>query len=105
MTEKEVKKRKTFDLRLTKIELMHLRDLFGIALPSDMSRTVSTSLAEATDRIAPEALLWNKISSLCNSAGIPLDEEAPDYIVAPSGAPTLSVFQVASEPADEEEEV
>lgn len=101
----EYKKRKTFDLRLTKMDLVHLRDLFGISLPNDMSRTVSASLAEATGRIASESLLWNKISSLCETAEIPLGEESPDYIVAPVGSPMLSVFQVSSEPTDEEEEV
>lgn len=101
--EKENKKRKTFDLRLTKIELMHLRDLFGIALPNDMSRTVSSSLAEAADRIASENFLWNKIANLCEKAEIPLGEDAPDYIVAPAGSPVLSVFQVASEPEIVEE--
>lgn len=101
--EKEQKKRKTFELRLTRLELTHMRDLFSISLPSDMSRTVSTSLAEATDRIAIEALLWNKITSLCESASVPIGEDAPDYIVAPVGSPTLSVFQVASDLEDDEE--
>jgi hypothetical protein len=99
-------KRKTFDLRLTKMDLVHLRDLFGVSLPNDMTKTVSMALAEGCNRQSAEVLLWKKISEVCVVAGIPLGDEAPDYVVAPTGSPNLSVFQVASDPEglDDEEE-
>lgn len=99
-----IKKRKTFDLRLTKFELVHLRDLFGVVLPPDGKRTLSQSLAEAENRSMIETLLWNKVAELCIAAGIPMDEEAPDFIVAPSGPPPISVFQLASEPGSDEDD-
>lgn len=99
-----IKKRKTFDLRLTKFELIHLRDLFGVVLPPEGKRTLSQSLAEIENRSMIETLLWNKIADACESAGVPMNEEAPDFIVAPSGPPPMSVFQLASEPIDDEED-
>lgn len=99
-----IKKRKTFDLRLTKFELIHLRDLFGVVLPPEGKRTLSQSLAEIENRSMIETLLWNKIADACELAGIPMNEEAPDFIVAPSGPPPMSVFQLASEPDDDDDE-
>ena len=52
-----------------------------------------------------ETMLWNKIAKVCKEADVPLDESAPDYVVAPTAAPPMSVFQLASEPPEEEEEV
>jgi hypothetical protein len=42
----DIKKRKTYELKLTKFELVHLRDMLGVLLPPDMNRTLSESLAE-----------------------------------------------------------
>jgi len=99
-----LKKRKTFELRLTKFELVHLRDLFGVVLPPEGKKTLSQSLAEVENRSMTETLLWNKISDACELASIPMNEDAPDFIVAPSGPPPISVFQLASEPSDDEDE-
>lgn len=104
-TSESIKKRKTFDLRLTRLELAHLRDLFGIVLPPEGRKTLSQSLAEIENRPMVETLLWNKISDACELADVPLNEEAPDFIVAPTGTPPIGVFQLASEPdsGDDEE--
>jgi hypothetical protein len=99
-----IKKRKTYDLRLTKYELLHLRDLFSVILPSESKKTMSQSLAELENRALIESLLWNKISAACEAADIPLNEAAPDYVVAPTSPPPMTVFQLASEPATEEQE-
>ena len=39
--------------------------------------------------------LLQKIAKGCEAADIPLDDEAPDFIVATSGLPPLSVFRMA----------
>ena len=39
-------------------------------------------------------MLWDKVSNLCKQAKLPLDAEAPDYIVAPISPPPMGVFQV-----------
>jgi len=103
-TEKDtqlLKPKKTFSLRLTIAELVHLRDLFSIALPVDLKTTVSQSLAHGQGRQLVETKLWNKLVALCKEGNIPLAEEAPDFIVTVTSPPELSVFEIASEPRDE----
>jgi hypothetical protein len=92
--EPEVKKYSTFELNLTKFELLHLRDLMSVLLPPDGAETLSQSLASAEDRSFIESMLWDKVSNLCKQAKLPLDSEAPDYIVAPLAPPPMGVFQV-----------
>lgn len=99
--ETKFSKRKTFDVRLTKFELLHLRDLMSILTPPEAQKTVSQHLAEAENRVMVEALLWKKISTTCETAGIPLGDDAPDFIVAPVASPAISVFRMASEPDEE----
>ena len=100
MKKPQSKKRKTYDLRLTKYELLHLRDLFSISLPPG-DKTLSQTLAEVESRPMIESSLWNKVVNACSDAGLPLGDTAPDYVVASIGTPTLGVFQVASEPVEE----
>lgn len=104
MSKDKIKKRKTYDLRLTRTELAHLRDLFSVVLPPDVKKTLSQHLAELEDRSFVEEKLWDKIASICAIAEVPLNEEAPDYIVAPAGPPPMSVFHLSSDSVDEEEE-
>lgn len=102
-TEKKPKihRQKTFDLNLTKFELLHLRDLMSLLLPPDGQQTLSQSLAELEGRNLIESMLWTKLSSLCESAGLPTDSEAPDYIIAPITSPKLGVFHVNHDLAGE----
>ena len=93
------KQRKTHDLRLTKFELIHLRDLFSVVLPPDLTKTLSQALCESDDRQSDEASLWAKIAELCLKSNVSVGDDAPTYIVAPSGPQPLSVFQL-----DENEE-
>lgn len=88
------KKRKTYDLRLTKYELVHMRDMFSIVLPPDLTKTLSQSLCEVEERQSDEASLWKKIVELCLEADIPVGEDAPNFVVAPSESPPLSVYQL-----------
>ena len=92
--EPEVKKHSTFELNLTKFELLHLRDLMSVLLPPDGAETLSQSLASVEDRMLIESMLWDKVSNLCKQAKLPLDSEAPDYIIAPTSPPPMGVFQV-----------
>lgn len=116
--EATIKKHSTFDLNLTKFELLHLRDLMSILLPPDGAETVSKSLAAAEDRLLIESMLWDKLCKLCKQAKLPMETEAPDYIIAPTSPPPMGVFQVNQDlqsqiksaesgflPGDESEEV
>lgn len=98
----KTKRLKTYTLSLSKFELLHLRDLMSLNLPPNGERTVSQGLAELEDRTVVESFLWKKVCDLCNNANLPLGDEAPDYIVAPSGVPPMGIFMLASEPAQEE---
>jgi|GEM_PF-2301690 len=89
-----IKKHETFDINLTRFELLHIRDLMGVLLPSDGAQTLSQALAFAEERTMIESMLWDKVSRLCKQAKLPLEAEAPDYIVAPIAPPPMGVFQV-----------
>jgi hypothetical protein len=45
-----------------------------------------------------ESVLWNKVQRACVEAELPMEDEAPDYIVAPVSTPEIGVFQLAHEP-------
>lgn len=104
MGDPEIKRRKTFTLRLTKFELLHLRDLFSVVLPPEMKETLSARLAQSQDRSLVEAKLWQKLARVCHEAELPMDDDAPDFVVAASGSPPVGVFELAHEPAGGEEE-
>lgn len=104
MSKDKIKKRKTYDLRLTRSELVHLRDLFSVVLPPDVNKTLSQHLAETEDRVFVEEKLWDKISEACSAANVPVNEEAPDYIVAPVGPPPMGVFHMSPDAEDYAEE-
>jgi len=90
----KIHRQKTYDLTLTKFELLHIRDVFSILLPPDGNKTVSQALAEVEDRTLIETMLWQKITELCSEADLPLNNEAPDYIVAPTSAPPMGIFHI-----------
>lgn len=92
--EPEIKKQSVFVLQLTRMELLHLRDIMGVLLPPDGSETISQALAVSEDRSVVESMLWEKLSQLCEEADLPVGAEAPDYIVAPTAPPPMGVFQV-----------
>ena len=94
------KKCKTYGLRLTKLELLHLRDLFNIMLPPEMKTTVSQMLAAAEERPLIETCLWNKVVKACKEAKVTLGDDAPDFAVIPTSQPAVGVFKIASEPQE-----
>lgn len=94
-------------LGLDQAELVHLRDLFSVLLPPAADKSVSQVLAASAGRPFTEARLWNKIQAVCASAGVPVGDSAPDFIVTIAAAPELTVFQIEREaavaaPADED---
>ena len=100
----KVIRRQTFTLNLSKFELLHLRDLFNVNLPPDAQKTVSQALAQQQERPMVEAFLWKKVAAACEEAGLPVGDEAPDFIVAPNQAPSMSVFVLAHDPVQQAEE-
>ena len=92
--EPEIKKHEIFDLNLTKFELLHLRDVMSVLLSPEIAQTLSQALALTEDRATIESMLWNKVSRLCKLAKLPMEAEAPDYIIAPISPPSMGVFQV-----------
>lgn len=101
---KETKKRKTYKLKLTKFELIHIRDLFSLILAQDPQVTASQALATKQERSIVEGKLWRKVVTACQEAKIPLGDDAPDFIVAAQSNPTVGVFELAYEPAGSEED-
>lgn len=99
-----LKKRQTYKLKLTQLELLHLRNLFGVLLPAGMGQTLSQALSHKTDSALIEATLWQKVSRALDKAKIPVDDDAPDYVIVPSGTPTLDVFEISTGETEEEED-
>lgn len=105
-TQPELKPRITAAVRLTPIEAVHLRDLFSIMLPPDGSKTVSQSLAAGAGRSLVETRLWQKLHTACRSLGVPLGDDAPDFVVAPTAMPmpelAVQQIEVQHDPGQEE---
>jgi hypothetical protein len=99
----EPRKRKTFTLRLSKFELIHLRDLFSVILATETKQTVSQALAQVEERSLIESRLWQRVVKACKEAGIPLDDDAPDFVVAAAASPPVGVFRLATAPYGEKE--
>jgi hypothetical protein len=80
-------------LRLSREELMHIRDLFSVLVQP--SKTISQALAQSSKTSSPESelVLWKKIMTACQDAKIPLGNAAPDFAVAMTEIPQLDVFQ------------
>jgi hypothetical protein len=100
----EPKPQPTWDLVLTKTELLHLRDVLSVLLPPDGTHTVSQALALNEDRPIAEGKLWRKVATLCRAAKLPTDDEAPDFVVMPAGAPTLGIMRVFNNEEPEPEQ-
>jgi hypothetical protein len=82
-------------LNLTQTELVHIRDMFSLLLPPELSTTLSQALAASQGRHLEESRLWTKICEACVSAEIPMGDSAPDFIVSVTGTPSIGVFQLA----------
>lgn len=94
----------TVVMTLDKNELELLRDLFSIVYPLELEKTISGDLAEKTGRSEIEETLWNKVSALCADMGVVVGDDAPYFVVAPSSAPMLGIFELATEEETEKVE-
>lgn len=92
--------KKLIAVKLTRGELIHVRDLFGVLLPSAAAKTLSQSLAERAGRPMVEACLWRKLERACESMGVPLGDDAPDFAVSIGSVPELTVFQIETDADD-----
>lgn len=99
---------KQINLSLSKLELIHLRDLMSVLLlPGETS--VSKSLAETERRTIQENLLWEKVVLSCKENDIPTENNAPDFVVGLSSAPPMEVMplnypeEIEEENLDEDE--
>lgn len=104
MDEPTVVRSKTFSLRLTRFEVLHLRDLFSVMLPPALNQTLSAALAVAEERPMVEAKLWQKVKAACEEAQLPLDDDAPDFVAAAVSTPQIGVFRLAHDPAQQQGE-
>jgi len=89
----EIKLPSSQQVTLTKHELVHLRDLLGMILTVE-GVTISQALASATNRTITEGRLWSKVKNACINVGVPVEDDAPDYVVSSSGPPKLNVFRL-----------
>jgi hypothetical protein len=87
-----IKTIKTKNLKLTTLELIHLRDLFSIILPGGNS--VSKLLAEIEQRSIVDDTLWGKVESLCQESNLPIGHSAPDYVIGLLQTPTLGIIPI-----------
>lgn len=100
---KKLRKRKTIPLRVTRLELVHLRDLFSVLLSNKADKTLSQALAEAEGRSLIEARLWQRLVEVCREANLPMGEDAPDFICAAVlSPPPVGVFRIAQDPDEVE---
>lgn len=100
-----VKSQKVYQMSLTAVELVHLRDLFGVFLPPEGEQTVSSALARVEKRSIAERLLFEKILDLCKAAKLPTQEAAPDFIIGLAANPTLGVFPISSDDDDDGDDI
>ena len=90
----ELGKLSTFEVSFSRLELAHIRDLFSVKLPPEMTTTLSEALAETQSRQLIEQKLWQKLVKVLVSADIPVDDNAPDFTLMPTGPVPVSVFQI-----------
>lgn len=93
-----------YDLRITKSELIHVRDLLSVKVPNDEDMTISEMIAKSEIREEADIQLWKKIVKLCKEANVAVEDEAPDYTIGITSTPKMYVFRVQNEDELYEEE-
>lgn len=95
-TKKTVKKElETFEVKLTKPELEHLRDVMSVLIPSDEDPiSISVVLAKAKSSLEAEQLLWQKLVKVFETAEVDMEDDVPNYMVTPVTIPAMSICQV-----------
>ena len=92
-----IKREKLFVLKLDLQQLTHLRDLLSITLPPRYVRRISTDLALTEKREEAEDALWKEVYSLCEDAGLALNDAAPDFSLEIAHTPRLEIARLESE--------
>lgn len=100
LDESKIKKNKMFSLNVTRVELVHLRDMLSILYPSESKKTISQTLADTESRLYEECILWKKVAFLCEEAELPVGDDSPDYAIIPIGHAPMGVFMLSQEEAD-----
>lgn len=81
-------------LKLSDVQLTHVRDVMSVIITSKTPTRISESLAETQKRSNAEADLWDKVVELCTKAGIAVGDDAPDFFVGTNEQPKLQVFKL-----------
>lgn len=97
MPRKTTAKRKSIELKLTRAELEHIRDLMGVMVAKDRKKTLSILLSEHKDNKTQEARLWKKIEEVCKEHGVSVGSKAPDYLVGVLNKPEFAMVTLPSE--------
>lgn len=90
------KRQKLNTIKLSTTELMHVRDLMSVLLPSGLS-SVSKQLAEIENRTAEEESLWIKVFDACAESGLVAGVSAPDHAVVVIGPSDIAVVPLQIE--------
>jgi len=87
-------------ITFTADELCFLRDLMGTLFAGNLDDdTVSSVLATNTEREEVEEEIWCKVCDACEIVAVPVGETTPDYVIAPTAVPAMSVFELPKENA------
>lgn len=99
MPRKTTAKRKSIELKLTKAELEHIRDLMSVMVAKDRQKTLSMLLAEHKNTSTQESRLWRKVEDCCKENGVAIGSKAPDYLVGVLNKPKFAMITLPSDDA------
>lgn len=99
MPRKTTAKRKSIELKLTKAELEHIRDMLSVMVAKDRHKTLSMLLSEHKNTMAQEARLWRKVEEVCKENGVAIGAKAPDYLVGVLNKPKFAMITLPSDEA------
>ena len=88
---------KTYDLKLSRDELEHLRALMGVTIVVSNSQ-VSDPVSKLMDA-KQDSKIWNRLVKLCKAANVPIDE-APDHAISMSQMYSINIVKYNSEADD-----
>ena len=88
--------KRSTNLKLTKAELEHLRDIMSVMAVKDRNKTLSVLLAEHKGTKNHESKLWKKVEEACQELDIEIGEQAPDYLVGVVNNPEIAMVTLPS---------
>lgn len=97
MALKSTKKRKSGVLNIEIDELQLLRDVMSVVIESREGPPgvrVSDIVADFTKLSEAEQRLWKKVKNLCVELQVPVEKEAPDYVITMVDKPFVNIFEV-----------